>query len=207
MEFGRGHFTSGASTITQQLIKISERRPRTLWTKLIESVQALRLEQLWTKDQILAAYLNRIDFGNLNIGLAAAADYYFGKPVADLSDAEAAFLAGLPKNPRKLNPHVAPEAARARQQTVLRRMRENGASIRRASTSARLEPLRGSAAAPTFSRAAFCRSRLAAAAWNLAPPVMQDHARSRLERAVCTEFCASASRNCASKMCATAPRW
>lgn len=121
-----GRITSGASTITQQLVRISERRPRTLRAKVIESATALRLEQLWSKDQILAAYLNRIDFGNLNIGLAAAADYYFDKPVADLSDAEAAFLAGLPKNPRKLNPHVAPEAARRRQETVLRRMRDNG---------------------------------------------------------------------------------
>ena len=120
-----GRIVSGASTITQQLIKISDRRPRTLSAKLIESVTALRLEQLWTKEQILSAYLNRLDFGNLNIGLAAAADYYFGKPVSDLSDAEAAFLAGLPKNPRKLNPHLAPEAARRRQNTVLDRMRAN----------------------------------------------------------------------------------
>jgi len=121
----QGRIVSGASTITQQLIKISERRPRTLRAKFIESLTALRLEQAWSKDQILAAYLNRLDFGNLNIGLAAAADYYFGKPVSDLSDAEAAFLAGLPKNPR-LNPHVAPDAARQRQETVLRRMRDNG---------------------------------------------------------------------------------
>ena len=122
----RGHVTSGASTITQQLIKISERRPRTLLTKLKETAAALRLEQIWTKDQILCAYLNRVDFGNLNIGLASAADYYFGKPVGDLSDAEAAFLAGIPRNPRKLNPHAAFDAAQKRQQTVLRRMQENG---------------------------------------------------------------------------------
>jgi len=121
-----GRVVSGASTITQQLVKISERRPRTWRAKLIESVTALRLEQSWSKDQILAAYLNRLDFGNLNIGLAAAADYYFGKPVSDLSDAEASFLAGLPKNPRKLNPHLAADAARRRQMTVLERMRGNG---------------------------------------------------------------------------------
>ncbi len=121
-----GHITSGASTITQQLIKIAQRRPRTFSTKLIESVQAQRLEQLWSKEQILCAYLNRVDFGNLNIGLVSSADYYFGKPVADLSDAEAAFLAGLPRNPRKLNPHLAPERAQQRQQVVLRRMQENG---------------------------------------------------------------------------------
>jgi penicillin-binding protein 1C len=120
-----GRIVSGASTITQQLVKISARRPRTWRAKLIESVTALRLEQSWPKKQILAAYLNRLDFGNLNIGLSAAADYYFGKPVTDLSDAEAAFLAGLPKNPRKLNPHASPESARRRQLTVLDRMRAN----------------------------------------------------------------------------------
>ncbi|MFL6596284.1 MAG: penicillin-binding protein 1C [Chthoniobacterales bacterium] len=121
-----GHITSGASTITQQLIKISQRRPRTLWTKTIEAVQAYRLEQIWSKEQILCAYLNRVDFGNLNIGLTTAAEYYFGKPVADLSEAEAALLAGLPRNPRKLNPHVALERAQRRQRIVLARMHENG---------------------------------------------------------------------------------
>jgi penicillin-binding protein 1C len=120
-----GRIVSGASTITQQLVKISQRRPRTFRAKIIEGITALRLERSWSKEQILAAYLNRIDFGNLNIGIAAAADYYFGKPVGDLSDAEAAFLAGLPRNPRKLNPHVAPDAVRRRQVTVLDRMQAN----------------------------------------------------------------------------------
>ncbi len=118
--------TSGASTITQQLMKIAERRPRTFRTKIIEAATALRIEQKWSKEQILCAYLNRVDFGNLNIGLAAAADYYFAKPVADLSEAEAALLAGLPRSPTRLNPHVALERAQQRQQTVLRRMEENG---------------------------------------------------------------------------------
>src|SRR3989440_9092188 len=61
-----GRIVSGASTITQQLVKISERRPRSLRAKMIEGLTALRLEQAWSKDQILAAYLNRLDFGNLN---------------------------------------------------------------------------------------------------------------------------------------------
>ncbi|HVF70426.1 MAG TPA: penicillin-binding protein 1C [Chthoniobacterales bacterium] len=121
-----GRVVSGASTITQQFVKISEPRPRTLRVKFVEALTALHLEQTWSKDRILAAYLNRLDFGNLNIGVAAAADYYFAKPVCDLSDAEAAFLAGLPRNPRRLNPHVSPEAARRRQVVVLERMRSNG---------------------------------------------------------------------------------
>ena len=118
--------TSGASTITQQLVKLAEPRPRTWWTKCAEAVTALRLEQLWTKEQILAAYLNRVDFGNINIGVASAAEYYFGKPLADLSDAEAALLAGLPRNPRRLNPHSARAAAESRQRVVLQRMHASG---------------------------------------------------------------------------------
>ncbi|MEI9893342.1 MAG: penicillin-binding protein 1C [Chthoniobacter sp.] len=120
------HVTSGASTITQQLVKISDPRPRTLTTKVLEAARALRLEQLWSKDEILAAYLNRLDFGNMNIGVAAAADYYFGKPLADLSDAEAAFLAGLPKNPTRMNPHRNFARAKRRQMTVLERMWDGG---------------------------------------------------------------------------------
>lgn len=121
-----GRKTSGASTISQQLIKLSVPRPRTFRTKWIEMTCALRLEQLWTKEEILAAYLNRLDFGNLNFGIASAAEYYFGKPLRDLSNAEAALLAGLPWNPTRLNPHVNPNAAKRRQETVLRRMRESG---------------------------------------------------------------------------------
>lgn len=118
--------TSGASTISQQLIKISIPRQRTLWTKLLEMVTALRLEQCWTKQEILAAYLSRVDFGNINFGVAQAAHYYFGKPLGDLSPAEAALLVGLPWNPTRLNPHLHPEAAKRRQETVLRRMLESG---------------------------------------------------------------------------------
>ena len=102
---------SGASTISQQLVKVAHPRPRTVRTKIIEAATALRLEQLWDKDRILEEYFNRVDFGHLNIGITAAANYYFGKPLADLSDAEAAFLAGLPKNPTRLNPHRSLAAA------------------------------------------------------------------------------------------------
>jgi penicillin-binding protein 1C len=72
---------------------VAHPRPRTFPTKIIEALTALRLEQLWNKQRILEEYLNRVDFGHLNVGIAAAADYYFGKPLADLSEAEAAFIA------------------------------------------------------------------------------------------------------------------
>jgi len=62
---------SGGSTITQQLIKLAEPRPRTLRTKITEAAQALRLEQVWNKQRILAEYLNRLDYGNFSRGCAA----------------------------------------------------------------------------------------------------------------------------------------
>jgi penicillin-binding protein 1C len=106
---------SGGSTITQQLIKLSEPRPRTMATKLVEMAQALRLEQLWTKEQILAAYFNRLDYGNLTIGPAAACEFYFGKPLCDLSTAEAALLAGFAAEP---HPPQSASRVRARQKTA-----------------------------------------------------------------------------------------
>jgi penicillin-binding protein 1C len=146
---------SGASTITQQLVKVAEPRPRNWRTKIIEAVTAIRLEQLWSKERILEEYLNRVDFGNLNIGVSSASEYYFGKPLNDLSEAEAAFIAGLPKNPSRLNPHRALSATQARQRTVLRRMRDNGwltaAQFDRASSEQpRLLPQRRQFRAPHF---------------------------------------------------------
>ena len=115
---------SGGSTITQQLIKLAEPRPRTFGTKLVEAVQALRLEQVWDKQRILAAYLNRLDYGNFNCGCAAAADYYFAKPLRDLSPAECALLAALPQAPTRLNPHAHFDRAVKRQQWILGQMRQ-----------------------------------------------------------------------------------
>jgi penicillin-binding protein 1C len=117
---------SGGSTITQQLIKLAQPRPRTIRTKVIEAVQAMRLEQLWNKDRILTEYLNRLDYGNLQRGCVNAAQFYFGKRVSELSHAEAALLAGLPQGPSRLNPHRNREPAIRRQQWVLGRMRVIG---------------------------------------------------------------------------------
>ena len=117
---------TGGSTITQQLIKIAEPRPRTFPTKIIEAAQALRLEQLWTKDRILTEYLNRLDYGDLCFGVAAAAEHFFAKPLADLSPAEAALLAGLPQAPSRLNPHRHRDRALRRQHWILGRMHDLG---------------------------------------------------------------------------------
>ncbi len=119
---------SGASTITQQLAKISAGgpRPRRLWTKVIEALQARRLEMTWSKDRILTEYLNRVGYGNLLTGCASAAQGYLDKPLHDLSPAECAFLASLPQAPSRLNPFKNFKAAQTRQKFVLDGMVERG---------------------------------------------------------------------------------
>lgn len=117
---------SGASTITQQVIKLAHPRPRTLKTKLIEAAQAIRLEQCWDKDRILSEYLMRLDYGNRCEGVREAARHYFGKSPKDLDLAEAALLAGLPQAPTRLNPRLHWERAKARQVWILGRMRDLG---------------------------------------------------------------------------------
>ncbi len=118
-------FSSGASTITQQLAKISNPpAPRTVWTKIKEVLQARRIEMTLSKDQILEAYLNRLDYGNLRRGPVAAARYYFGRMPQHLSPAECAMLAGLPQGPTRLNPMEHPDRALKRRNMVLQRMKE-----------------------------------------------------------------------------------
>ena len=133
---------SGGSTITQQVIKLAQPRRRTFRAKLIEALQALRLEQVWDKQTILAAYLNRLEYGNFNTGCAAAAGYYFGKPLADLSPAECALLAGLPQAPTRLNPPRHFDRARQRQQWILRQEFAQGWLTRDDLDRAAREPLR-----------------------------------------------------------------
>ncbi len=114
---------SGASTITQQLVKIrTNRTERTLTVKAREALSALHFERVATKDEILAAYLNSIDYGNRRFGAEAAAQAYFGKPAALLSLAESIFLAGLPQSPTRLNPWLHPAAALKRYRLNVNRL-------------------------------------------------------------------------------------
>lgn len=133
---------SGASTITQQLVKISSppagRHPL---TKIREALAARHLEMTWTKQEILTAYLNRLDYGNLRIGSAEAARFYFQKPLADLSLAECALLAGLPQAPSRLNPIRHPQRATGRRNTVLDRLAAAGTHDAPRIRAARAEPL------------------------------------------------------------------
>jgi len=118
----RGRIVSGASTITQQVVRNIYRFPRTLPAKALEAWLALRLENTLPKEEILAQYLNRIPYGNLAFGIEAAARLYFEKPAADLSLAEAAFLAALPRSPSALNPFRDPAPVIGRQREILRRV-------------------------------------------------------------------------------------
>jgi penicillin-binding protein 1C len=96
---------SGASTITQQLVKLASSRDRRSWSgKLYEAIVAWKLERRWSKQRILSEYLNRSSYGNRRLGPEAAARAYFGKPARDLTLSEAIFLAGLPQAPTRFNP-------------------------------------------------------------------------------------------------------
>lgn len=126
-----GEVLAGGSTITQQLARNllldpQERTERTLERKLRESLLAWRIARTYTKDQVLALYLNEVYYGNLAYGIEAAAHTYFGKSAAELDLAECALLAGLPQSPAVYDPLSDPEAARQRQQVVLRLMAEQG---------------------------------------------------------------------------------
>lgn len=116
---------SGASTVTQQLVKLSSLpSPRTLPTKFREIMTARRMEMTIDKRTILAAYFDRLDYGNLRTGPGAAAEYYFGRRPDQLSLAQTALLAGLPQSPSRLNPMRNPEQALTRRNWILSRLQE-----------------------------------------------------------------------------------
>ncbi len=113
----------GASTITQQLVRGFFLTPeRTLGRKIREAILAYRVEENHTKEEILYLYLNQVYFGHGNYGIEAASRDYFGKGVDQLSLAEAALLAGLPRSPSRNSPYRDFFAATERQRYVLRRM-------------------------------------------------------------------------------------
>ncbi len=127
-----GETVSGASTLTQQLARNllmteAERTERTLARKLREAWLAWRLERKYSKDELLALYLNTTYYGHYATGVEAAAQAYFGVHAGELDLAQCAMLAGLPQWPAGYNPVENLDAARDRQATVLRLMVEHGA--------------------------------------------------------------------------------
>ncbi len=141
-----GEVLAGGSTITQQvarnlLLDPQQRGERSLRRKLREMVLALQLQAAYSKDDILALYLNQSYFGNLAYGIEAAASAYFGKPAAALSLAECALLAGLLQSPAAYDPLAHLQAARDRQAVVLGLMVTTGAITQEQATTAAREPL------------------------------------------------------------------
>src|SRR5581483_3207740 len=123
----KGEIVSGASTITQQLVKTVYLKPEQTWQrKLREVAIAFVLSKQKSKDEILEMYLNQIYYGNQSYGVEAAAESYFGKTALKLDLAESAMLAGLPQSPSDYNPLQNAPAARARQLEVLRAMLSQG---------------------------------------------------------------------------------
>lgn len=121
--FEQGRTVEGGSTVTMQLVKNLFLTPeRTISRKIAEAVLALRLEQIFSKDQILEMYLNQVYWGHNTYGVQTAAQSYFGKSAADLTLAEAAMMAGLIQAPENYSPFVNYELAKRRQATVLDRM-------------------------------------------------------------------------------------
>jgi penicillin-binding protein 1A len=119
--------SQGASTITMQVARnVYLSSEKTFTRKIYEILLTFKLEHLLSKDQILEIYMNQIFLGNRAYGFAAASEAYFGKPLKDITVAEAAMLAGLPKAPSAYNPIVNPKRARIRQLHIIDRMLENG---------------------------------------------------------------------------------
>ncbi|UCV09987.1 penicillin-binding protein 1A [Dechloromonas denitrificans] len=132
----------GASTITQQVARnFFLTGEKTYTRKLYEALLSFKIESNLSKDQIFELYINQIFLGQRAYGFAAASQIYFGKPLKDISIAEAAMLAGLPKAPSAYNPIVNPKRARLRQQYVLRRMHELGKITETQHEAALKEPL------------------------------------------------------------------
>jgi penicillin-binding protein 1C len=136
-----GRIVSGASTLTQQLARQLFERPRGWLGKAQEAALALRLEAALDKRAILEAYFNRVDYGPRIRGVQAASRYYFDKPAAALSLAEAAALAALVRGPTRYDPQRHPERLRARRDWVLARMQELGSADSEAVQRARAAPL------------------------------------------------------------------
>ncbi len=141
-QLGQGRRPVGASTITQQVAKnFLLGNEVSMTRKVKEAIIAFRIEKAFTKDHILELYLNEIYLGVGAYGVAAAALYYFDKPMADLTIPEAAFLAALPKAPTNYHPVRYPERAKARRDWVIERMLEDGHVTSAEAEAARAAPL------------------------------------------------------------------
>ncbi|MBW2566262.1 MAG: PBP1A family penicillin-binding protein [Deltaproteobacteria bacterium] len=137
-----GQFVQGASTITQQLARTLFLSPRkSIVRKLKEAFLAFQIERRYTKDEILELYLNQVYFGSGAYGVEAASRTFFGKPVNDLTLAECALVAGMPKSPSRYSPLVDESLALKRRSVVLKQMARNGVITQAQFMNAKSAPL------------------------------------------------------------------
>jgi penicillin-binding protein 1A len=135
--------SQGASTITMQVARnVYLSSEKSYLRKIYEVLLTFKLERMLTKEQILEIYMNQIFLGHRSYGFAAAAQTYFGKPLKDITIAEAAMLAGLPKAPSAFNPISNPRRARSRQLYIIERMLDNGFITPAQALAAKVEPVR-----------------------------------------------------------------
>jgi penicillin-binding protein 1C len=135
------HIRRGASTLTMQLHRLRDPRPRSFWAKLEQTIRAKQIEGHTSKRDILVEYLNRAPFGGNLVGAGAASWRYFGKPCANLSLGECALLAGLPQSPNRHRPDRHLERAARRRDVVLDRMLACGMITGAQHDQARHEPV------------------------------------------------------------------
>ena len=141
-QIGSGRRPAGASTITQQVAKnFLLTNEVSIARKIKEAILAFRIEQAFSKQRILELYLNEIYLGFGSYGVAAAALNYFDKSLDELTIAEAAYLAALPKAPNNYHPINKPDAAKARRDWVIGRMEEDGAITAEEARAAEADPL------------------------------------------------------------------
>lgn len=134
--------SQGASTITMQVARNAYLSAEKSYTrKIYEILLTFKLEHMLTKDQILEIYMNQIFLGNRAYGFAAASEAYFGTPLKDITIAQAAMLAGLPKAPSAYNPIINPTRARSRQLYIIERMEQNGFITAQQASAAKQEVL------------------------------------------------------------------
>nr|WP_295973292.1 PBP1A family penicillin-binding protein [uncultured Bacillus sp.] len=125
--FTNGFGSEGASTITQQVVKMNFLTPeKTLSRKAQEAWLSIQLERKYTKEEIFELYVNKVFMSERTVGIATASEVYFGKPLSELNLAEAALIAGMPQSPNNYNPFNNPDKAEKRRNIVLSLMHQHG---------------------------------------------------------------------------------
>ena len=136
-----GHVVSGGSTLTMQVVRLLNPRPRTLTAKVLETARAVDLRRRLTPDQIMGLWLSLAPFGGNLVGVEAASYAYFGKPPGALGAAQAALLVALPRRPEALRPDRHPDAARRLRDRILTLAEAHGLLSPAEAATARAEPV------------------------------------------------------------------